>query len=70
MRKVNLTQREMISCACGGDLILINPRSEENVFVKCERCERSEYISEIAAEENVGIDYFINMLNEDREETT
>lgn len=65
MKTVNLTERDMIRCQCGGEIIIINPESKENAYAACRKCEAAIFLTELAEEQGVERDYFTDMLQED-----
>ena len=67
MQTVNLTERDMIRCQCGGEILIINPESKKNAYATCRNCEVSFFLSELAEEQGVETSYFTDMLQEDEQ---
>lgn len=64
IKTVNITDRDMIRCRCGGDLVLIDPASPENAFIDCQKCEDSWFVFQIANDQGVEPGYLLDMLQE------
>lgn len=64
IKTANITDRDMIRCRCGGDLVLIDPASSENAFIDCQKCKDSWFVDQIADNQGVTPEYFLGMLQE------